>query len=1203
MKNRMGKLLVLLALVFVNPILPAQTNCALQDDDPLIFDITIGLDQNIHEVYCFFDFSSGLVSGTTTYSIASSGTFAINSSISPGGSIYSNDFDHGEGYYVELDSHPPGHLYIRRNADGSGLFESGDISAWTFTVTSISGSYDLTNVRAQAQNTASSPVSGAGVGVSACNTKPTVGDITAGISATAALTVNFEANDADAEDPSPDSITNYEWNYGNGQTATTTSNPHDKLYPADTVPASGTFNVTVRVQDSHGAWSDWSAAKAVGPNQAPTLTGINAPQVDTTTPLKVTFTGNTPNDPDGDSLQYLWNFGDGNSPATPPTNNDPIPRTYEADNPPAGYPATLQLRDAHGLLSPVRSVAVFTDDRPTADFAPGAGSDSPYATSTDGSIIYTITPSLLDLNPAAADDTVAVSAVKWDMNGNGIYDEAGDVTDNAAPFEAQTVPFESVGEHTIGVKSVAGNFESVSVEKTINVLPNPLMTFPRAKGVPYDSLKEPHIDGKLSGPDGQTESDGITIYGEHGWRGAHLLRYEGGSLQDGTVQFLKSRDNQFIYIGVEVMSDNTPSTDDVIVLGFRDGPDDRLDPAYTEDGAKLMYIEPVDDGSDLEAVVSIYQYSAGSWVDTAVTPGELTGDGWEIGLEAPSAADPWTLELKIPLSGSGLAGLGEEFLFFYNIFKGNSGGTVDQIHWPRDVDDVPGGGTTTDIVAERDSIFQFTPLWWGRGNRSDSVVANGLALPDYSYVGVKTNPGDTTLSSTIEYFEDNTFVARVVNNSQKDIIHNFGSGDTLGVETLPVSDVTVTFKVANWGIPSVDPIYWDPIPASGNPIEADITAPTSSYGADPHKFDISSEVPPPVHYDELSFIWKPSTDTDPIDYLAEEDHQCILVELSTPREANIVTKSVHRNMNFDGVNDVIFIHPAVISAFGYGLPAGGAEGHRILLRIFTNTWEVQKNELKKIQMDEKHTAGRDIPYFFETLPYLLEADNTLSFIEYIIKGYLYTGNKLVVRGEERESVMPIGSYGHVVRHDGLVEEWDFFIEGAEKIDRFTYIITIPPDETATIVDNVKGIEAPKWRVHTHGGAAFPVDPMANSNGIGANFIIGGGRHLTPEISVLGLFGFNALSAGSTGAASTLMSLSANGRYHRVLNGRLSMYAGLGPGVYFDSGFNFEPGMNAGAGIDLRLLPWLVWETGADIHWLFTSGSKYLHVHTGLLFRF
>ena len=76
-------------------------------------------------------------------------------------------------------------------------------------------------------------------------------------------------------------------------------------------------------------------------------------------------------------------------------------------------------------------------------------------------------------------------------------------------------------------------------------------------------------------------------------------------------------------------------------------------------------------------------------------------------------------------------------------------------------------------------------------------------------------------------------------------------------------------------------------------------------------------------------------------------------------------------------------------------------------------------------------SGRENPYFFETLPFILEADNTISFIEYIVKGYLYTGKKLIVRGEERELVEPIGSYGHIVRHIGPVEEWDFYIEGAE----------------------------------------------------------------------------------------------------------------------------------------------------------------------------
>ena len=836
---------------------------------------------------------------------------------------------------------------------------------------------------------------------------------------------------------------------------------------------------------------------------------------------------------------------------------------------------------------------------PTAIITPDLGTTEHMI---DDDTIYLITPALVNLDGSFSDPDT--------YTGDNPHNYSWTINEGLPnPDQNQTLTLET-GQYDVSlIVTDAHNDSSLPESRTINVLPNPIVTFPKAKGVPYDYLKEPFIDGKLTGPDGQTEADGITIYGEHGWRGAHMFTFEGGGIIDGSAQFLRSRDDQFLYLGFEVDSDTTPISDDVIVLGFRNGSDDRLDLSYSAEGARLFYIYPVNNGSEIEATINIYQMNSGNWEGGSVDNSILydDGDGWDVGVDQLDI-NTWALEAKIPISGSGLAGFGEEFMFFFDIFNCNSGGTVEQLHWPRDIDDVPDElvlGVPINIVDDRDNIYQFTPLWWGRADRSASAVANGLALPNYSHVGVRTNPGDTTLSNAIEYNEDNVFVANVLNNSQKDIYHDFSDGNGLvpAVETIPVNDVTVTFKIANWGIPPADNSYWQPIPATGgtdNPLTEDITA--SEYTPGSNIFP-ATEIVPQNHITEASFIWKPSLTPE---LVIGQTHQCILVELSTDNEADIVTKSVHRNMNFDALNDgpVIFIHPAEISAQGYGLPPQGDQEHKILLRIFTKTWNIDKDEVISIQEDNKRGIGRENPYFFETLPFILEADNTITFIEYIVKGYLYTGKKLIVRGEERELVEPIGSYGHIVRHIGPVEEWDFYIEGAERIDKHTYIITIPPEQTATIIDNVKAIEPPKYRIHISGGAIFPIGTFADDYKIGPNFILGAGYYHNPQYSLHLLFRYNYLYSNASGVDdTTLMSLSLNARRHFPLGNNFSFFAGIGGGAYFDTDSNVETGGNAGAGINFRLSRYMELEAGADYHYMIDSENQYIHGHAGVLFRF
>ena len=135
-------------------------------------------------------------------------------------------------------------------------------------------------------------------------------------------------------------------------------------------------------------------------NRAPTAR-VTASPTSGALPLAVSFDGSASTDPDaGDTLTYIWNFGDGSSPAT--TTSATTSHTYTT----AGtFTATLTVRDNHGATSlaaqaridPGNTAPQVTIDTPTVNdrFAVGQ-TITMHATATD-----------------AQDGTLAPSRLSW----------------------------------------------------------------------------------------------------------------------------------------------------------------------------------------------------------------------------------------------------------------------------------------------------------------------------------------------------------------------------------------------------------------------------------------------------------------------------------------------------------------------------------------------------------------------------------------------------------------------------------------------------------------------------------------------------------------------------------------------------------------------------------------------------------------------
>ncbi|MEM7645689.1 MAG: PKD domain-containing protein, partial [Pseudomonadota bacterium] len=131
------------------------------------------------------------------------------------------------------------------------------------------------------------------------------------------------------------SIVSYEWDFGDGNGATGVQTSHRYT-------SSGQFNVTLRVTDDAGLFNETSQQVEVVANQTP-IAAISSNITSGEAPLMVMFDASGSSDPDGDSLTYLWDFGDGG------TSQELMPaHLFES---PGTFTVTLTVTDPRGASS------------------------------------------------------------------------------------------------------------------------------------------------------------------------------------------------------------------------------------------------------------------------------------------------------------------------------------------------------------------------------------------------------------------------------------------------------------------------------------------------------------------------------------------------------------------------------------------------------------------------------------------------------------------------------------------------------------------------------------------------------------------------------------------------------------------------------------------------------------------------------------
>jgi PKD repeat protein len=242
-------------------------------------------------------------------------------------------------------------------------------------------------------------------------------------SPTTSDTITFDASNSSDPDGT---ISNYDWAFGDGATASNETATHS-------YSSSGTFTVELTVEDNEGGTNTTSQDITLG-NSAPAVAFTFSPSSPTTKDT-ITFDGSSSSDTDGTIVEYNWTLDDG-------TNAEGVNPTHSYDSS-GTFDVTLEIEDNEGgVNSTTQSITV--ESPPTAAFT--ADPTNPSAGDT------------VNFDASTSTDDGTISAYNWDFgdgdSGTGVnpshtYDTNGtfnvtlNVTDDAGLKGSTTKTLES----------------------------------------------------------------------------------------------------------------------------------------------------------------------------------------------------------------------------------------------------------------------------------------------------------------------------------------------------------------------------------------------------------------------------------------------------------------------------------------------------------------------------------------------------------------------------------------------------------------------------------------------------------------------------------------------------------------------------------------------------------------------------------------
>lgn len=218
-----------------------------------------------------------------------------------------------------------------------------------------------------------------------------------------AVPLDIVFDGAASTDPDGDTIT-YSWDFGDGTTSTSITGTH-------TYGAVGNYTVSLTVNDgqlnSIPFTQSVTVSDTVQVNNAPIASAAVTPSTGNA-PLTVTFDGTGSIDPDGDAIDYSWDFGDG----TTSTAKSGTHTYTSAGN----YTVSLVVNDGQLNSLPATIVVTVTGSQNNAcDFGAPLGTALPTISNSSYSHVHLLGTGGPDLS------NVTTFTINWDLTNNGLW--------------------------------------------------------------------------------------------------------------------------------------------------------------------------------------------------------------------------------------------------------------------------------------------------------------------------------------------------------------------------------------------------------------------------------------------------------------------------------------------------------------------------------------------------------------------------------------------------------------------------------------------------------------------------------------------------------------------------------------------------------------------------------------------------------------
>lgn len=534
------------------------------------------------------------------------------------------------------------------------------------------------------------------------------------------------------------------------------------------------------------------------------------------------------------------------------------------------------------------------------------------------------------------------------------------------------------------------------------------------------------------------------------WQGAVSYGHVNDDVQMRALRYVDGA-QKYLVLSWQVNADAGTATagGDYLYVGFWD--------STTSSGNVIRVtrtaISSVSDGAFAAAFSAEVLYrdgsTAGAWQPIGALPPAPAWLQSDALLDAECIAGPpatcsrWSIRLRVPIGAASSVSnpalglpIPDTFRMWYEVHVETAGPAIVRYKWPATAANVTDFPTLT--LPDPGVADQWNPVTIGAG-----PCAGGVRL-DSGQIFTGSGSGEITTVSP------NVFHARPVNNTGAAIAGN---------------EVRARFRIANWGSVLFDSPEWIDI----NPSSPSCASATGAAApvADGGSFDLSCSW---TLTPDQQCQYRPADHTCTPMPEERNDHQCILVELSSTTGVLFSRASAWRNMNF--VVASTFKRDATISIRGLSdLPA--ATHRDTYLHVSTQNLppppeqreaaseqreaapeqreaaaeeRQEKSQRSKDPSPKVRPVGTKEGARFQQL--LRQGEKTLADIAalmptYLVRVYYDTGER-VTKGSTTHIVLePMPSFGYFVMHDGEIDGWGHKLDGAVEIAPNFYKLAVP----------------------------------------------------------------------------------------------------------------------------------------------------------------